>query len=271
MFDVRRSARRTNGSVFILALWTLFFLGALALAVGALVSADIDLAAGLRADAVARELARAGVQRAILDIRQNPTNWAGTVEEEFHSDPARFRDNDALAGGTFSVHYVYAAGDGGGSRTNFGVLSEEAKLDLNRNSRGRIAAGLRERAALPENLAEELADAIYRCRRGANDRLTDGGSTSYSRQTSGAYRCHRGRYRVLEELLMLDAFGGNPKLYEAVRTHCTVYGRNNFGGTATGRAWARGGRGRSSETPLAVHRIDFVVSESGVIRYWHEY
>jgi len=266
-----RGEKKATGSVFILALWTLFFLGALALAVGALVSADIALASQLRADAVARELACAGVQRAILELRRNSTNWEGTVEEEFRSDPALFRDNDALEGGAFSVHYVYAAEEGATSKTNFGVISEEAKIDLNRTSRGKIAAGLQDRVGLSEGLAEELADAIYRCRRGANERLTGGGFSSYSDGSDGVYQCHRGRYRVLEELLMLDAFGGSPKLYEAVKPHLTVYGRGHFGGTATGRAWPRGGGRGLRETPLAERRIDFVVSESGVIRYWHEY
>ena len=52
------------GSVFILVLWTLFFLGALALAVGTLVGANINQAAFTKSRTTARMLAKAGVERA---------------------------------------------------------------------------------------------------------------------------------------------------------------------------------------------------------------
>ncbi|MDP6491790.1 MAG: hypothetical protein QGG69_08500, partial [Kiritimatiellia bacterium] len=56
--------RRRSGSVLILALWVLFFLAALALAVGAHVSAALTLAGFMRQDVRGYHLARAGVTHA---------------------------------------------------------------------------------------------------------------------------------------------------------------------------------------------------------------
>ena len=129
-----------------------------------------------------------------------------------------------------------------------------------------------ERAGLSGIWAERLAAAIVACRKGTNAGLTEEGSSGYSAGSVGEYRCHGKKYRVLSELLLLDEFGGDPELFRQLEPHLTVYGKESFSGTSTGRALAaKGSMWGAEETVLAESRIDFVVNENGEIEYWHEH
>ena len=90
-----------TASVFILALWTLFLLGALALAVGSYVSADLKLAGRLKTRTTAYYLARAGVEKAIMEIMRNAD--MGNASSKSWSDVP-------LGDGAFSVKYSRVAG-----------------------------------------------------------------------------------------------------------------------------------------------------------------
>ena len=84
--------------MLILALWTLFFLGALALAVGSRVSGSLRLAHAMKVNMTAYALARAGAERAVMEIMINSTNWDGVRDEDLTTDPDLFEDNASLDG-----------------------------------------------------------------------------------------------------------------------------------------------------------------------------
>jgi hypothetical protein len=71
-----RSAKRgtRSGSILILAFWVLLFLGWLAVAVGALVSANLNLASHLKTEATGYFAARAAVEHAATAVRRGVTN-----------------------------------------------------------------------------------------------------------------------------------------------------------------------------------------------------
>lgn len=268
----------SSGSVFILALWALFFLGALALAVGALVSANINLASSLRARMVARELARAGVELAIGEVVGHSTNWDHKVwqkvekgEEDPPNDEVLFKDNDSLEGGAFTVTYAYLSPGSEQMVTNHGVLCESQKAGINRSNSRQLKSELMERAGLSEMWAEHLAAAIVACRKKADAGLTEGGGSNYAAGSIGEYRCHGGSFRVLFELLLLKEFRDDPELFGQLEPHLTVHGKESFSGTSTGRALAlKGFRWSTEKTVLAESKIDFVVNKNGEIEYWHE-
>ena len=119
-----------GGSVLILAVWSLFFLAALAVAIGGHVSAGLQLARAVRVRVEASALAQAGVAQAMVAIMEGSTNaWDGGAEDAWNRSPQHFKGS--LPGGVFQVEYVRMT-DTGGGETNLGVIGEESRVNVNR-------------------------------------------------------------------------------------------------------------------------------------------
>ncbi len=133
--EVGRALRREprspvqDGSVLILALWVLFFLAALALAVGAHVSAGLKLAGFMHDDVHGYHLARAGVTHAALQVACNTNRWDAWGEGAWNADPQVFSDQVVDENGTFSIVSVNRTADG--TVTNVGLVGAESRLNLN--------------------------------------------------------------------------------------------------------------------------------------------
>ncbi|MFC1452767.1 hypothetical protein ACFLSJ_05415 [Verrucomicrobiota bacterium] len=241
--------RQREGSVLILALWSLFFLAALALAVGSHVSAGIRLASHARVNTTAYYLARAGIERAVREAIDNTTNWDGLVVGELGSDETLFRDVDALPGGTFSVYYPYVATNTGEIATNYGIVRELFKIDLN-------TPNAQERERLRSLAGRDTADAILRGPEGVEKKgLADRESEAYS-------------YETLQELLLVSDVSYD--LFLEIEPLVTVYGGSCYGGMAEGKATVDDGAG--GRRTLAICRIVFVFDkDSREVRYWHEH
>jgi len=240
--NTSRRAGAARGSVLILALWSVFFLGALALAVGAHVSADLRLAASLKAGTTAAELARAGVERAVMEIIINSTNWDGTADNELGNDERVFKNNDSLPGGSFTVSYTYLAGRTGVVVTNYGILKETRKININ-SRRG----GAREKL-IALGVPSDTADNILAWPGRKKKRLAKQGKTGYP-----------AIYESLHELLLVD--GVTEELYASILPHVTIFRGETFGGVSEGKA----GDG------LAVRRISFVFDrKKAQFVHWHE-
>ena len=260
------------GSVFILVLWTLFFLGALALAVGTLVGANINQAAFTKSRTTARMLAKAGVERARFDVIQNPTNWVVKGAADPRSNEELFRDNDDVEGGTFSVTFRYVPEGEEVAVTNYGLMAEELKINIQKASSGTMASEFQRRIGLAEDPAEALAKAIKDCRYWTNAGLTDRPSPSYSNQLGREYLAHEKTFRLLPELMLLNAFQEDMGLYARVEPYLTVHGKDHFSATSRGQVPAPvTARGGGDDGALAEAYIDFVINSSGSVLYWHEY
>jgi len=231
-----------RGSVLVLALWSLFFLGALALAIGAHVSADLRVASSLKAEATARALARAGVERAVMEILRNTTNWDGVADAELGSDESLFKDNDSLPGGRFTVSYTYLVGGSGVIATNFGIVRETRKININSRR-----SGARERLiglGVPGSVADNILGWPSRKKK----RLAKQGRTGYPAV-----------YESLHELLVVD--GVTDEVYTRILPHVTIFRGSAYGGVSEGTA----GEG------LAVRRIAFVFDRKrALFVHWHE-
>lgn len=242
---------RRQGSALILALWTLFFLAALTVAVGTQVSAVLSLAGQLRAGLTARALAAAGAETAIADL------VAG--DPDITNNPARFHEASVLEGGTFTVCYITV--QDGLAVTNYGLGPESRKLDVNRAGTLELSALLCERGGLGRETASAVADSIVDWRDADSMPLTGGAEVPYYTSLTVPYSCHNGDVTVVEELLLVK--GMTPELFARIRPYITVRAAERFGGTALGHAVA-GGR------TTGVARVEFVVDRSGRKRLWHE-
>ena len=240
----------TRGSVLILTLWTLFFLAALALAIGGHVSADLRLAEGLGQQVTATMLARAGAERAALAVLRNPTNWNGTADAELRNDPAVFRDNDSLEGGTFSVYYLYVDSGTGLVATNYGIVREDRKVNINR--------GVSERERLVAlGVPPDVADNILLWPGRKKKSLAERGRNGYP-----------ALYESVHELLLVD--GVTEELYSRLVSHVTLYRGDTYGGVSEGRV--RPSHSGQAGGVSASRRVAFVFDrrKAGFV-YWHEF
>jgi len=192
------------GSVLILALWTLLFLGALALAVGAYVSGGIAAARAVQAESTARYAAVAGVERAIREIAARTNAWDGVQAGAWNNDGAVFRDAP-VGNGSFSVAYAY--GRVNGTATNFGVIGEERAVNLNRAGSALLASLLEIAGGLSPASASETAAAILDWRdRNDEVELTGGAENEYYAGQNPAYPCHNDFFESRHELLLVKGF-----------------------------------------------------------------
>jgi general secretion pathway protein K len=240
-----------QGSALILALWTLFMLAALAVAVATQVSAVLRLAGGLRSGQTARALAVAGAETAIADL------VAGSPD--ITNNPSRFKDAAVLDGGSFSVYY--ASDNGGSTVTNFGLGPESRKLNLNRAGTLEIAVLLKERGLLSASAASAAADAIVDWRDRDSIPLTGGAEDQYYGSLTIPYPCRDSDMTVVEELLLVKGVTGDVLI--RVRPFVTVLSGECFGGTSVGYAIAGG-------VTAAVARVDFAVDRAGRKCFWYE-
>jgi general secretion pathway protein K len=243
-----------RASALILALWALFFLAALAVAVGSQVSGVLSLAGALRSRVIARSLACAGVEFA-------RSEWRARGIEAVTNAPALFASRDELAGGAFSVSYEVVGADGT-SATNCGVRAESEKLNLNRARTTDLASLLVGKGGVAPGVAEAIAAAIVDWRDPDSAPLTGGAEDQYYSTLTDPYRCRNGPFGLVEELLLVK--GVDAAVFARIRPYVTVYGEGAVGATASGFALGGG-------MTTACVRIDFVCDRDGRKRFWHEY
>ena len=237
MMSERTSIKR-DGSVLILSLWVLFFLGALSLAVGASVSASIRVARHLSIRRVGLELARGGVQKAAMVISAGNTNEMLGANSEYWS-----KESEELGGGVFSVYHTVI--DGSAVTTNYGVIAETARTNINNMSQ--IQSLFVNHVG--ESRAKGLMSAVSEYRK-TKKSLTRGGVN--------------GRFESVYELLLVD--GVDIQIFDSIEPYITVYGSSCFRGTAVGHVRAGDGSLLSQGS-----RISFVFdAKDNKMVYWRQ-
>ena len=205
-----------GGSVLILALWVLFFLAALAVAVGAHVSAGIRLAGAMRQDAVAYQAARAGVARAALEIACNTNAWDGLAPEAWNSDLDAFAPVD-LGGVTYSLYYRVQTPDG--VSTQAGVTGVESRLNINRHDGRIFKAFLSRVGGVGETRAESICSAVeIYLKTKAQRLLTSESGSAYAPPKVEADES----FESLHELLFVE--GIDAGLFARIEPYLTCYG-----------------------------------------------
>jgi general secretion pathway protein K len=224
--------RLEAGSVLVLALWALAFLGALALAVSAYVSASVNTARAVRAATEGRHAVRAGIETALAAALEQ-TNIMGHAADRWNTDPKVFSGTipfgDGRAG-AFRVRYGYHAADGT-AVTNAGLTCERARINVNRiedrSVRAMFEHLLRVQGGLDTLAAEQLVAALRDWIDEDDDEtdamLTGGSENGYYATRDPSYRCHNGPLDTVEELLLVR--GMTPELFDAIAPYITVYGR----------------------------------------------
>jgi hypothetical protein len=200
-----------------LALWTLFFLAALALAVGAHVSAALTLAGFMRQDVRGYHLARAGVTHAAMRVACNTNRWDAGTEGAWNADPDVFFDQVVGDMGAFSIINTHQTPEG--TVTNVGLVGAESRLNLN-HADELIFEQLMVRVG---QMGGGQADALYKALRAYREAkqqhlLTIRAARGYGEPDSGGVA----PLDSVHELLLVE--GMDTGAFVLVEAYVTVYG-----------------------------------------------
>ena len=117
--NVQCRCRAANGgSILILALWVIFMLATLAVAVGAHIGGRLALARKIEQRTLGYRVARTGLERSLVVLQQDTNGW-DCMTESWANSPRDF-SNIVCGAGAYSVFYAYDRADGG-QGTNFGM------------------------------------------------------------------------------------------------------------------------------------------------------
>ncbi len=215
-------ASSSAGSVLILAVWALFFLGALAVAVGTHVASGIRVAVTVRHRTRAYALARAGVDLSAMHVAANTNRWDGLTKDCWNRDPDRFCRNTDLGDGAFSVCFTQRAPDGEES-VAYGLIGEERNVNLNKAPEALLASFLEIVGEKDPDSAKETASAIAAWRETVADPvLTRDEETQYYAGLDRPYECHHGDFQAVHELLLVR--GIDAELFAKIAPYATLHG-----------------------------------------------
>lgn len=213
-----------RASVLVLALWTLFFLGALAVAVGSAVSMSLRTAERLRGDLLAWTLAKSGVALAMAEVAKDTNEW-DTLAEPWADNESLFKDVPC-EGGHYRVSWEDRS-DLNSPRLRYGVRDEDGKINLRLADTNLMCCFFMEAGDMSESSAAILANAVVRYRERAPSLLTGLGGTTYSSRDKPPLE----RLQSLYELRQVE--GITPELFARIAPYCTVFGGDQASRKAT--------------------------------------
>lgn len=209
-----------RGSILIIVLWALFILGALAVAISGYVGARINVSAKLSERARNYCLARGGVERAILEIKNDSTEKYDAAGDSWDNNDAVFKEVK-LGDGTYSVT-PFSWTESGEEAVKYGLSDEESKINVNKVSKDVLKNFLRIACGMGPEDAGDIAASIVNWRSPADRAEKDGAGAFYYRTLDRPYNCRNAPIEVPEELLLIR--GVTPDIFNKVRSRLTIYG-----------------------------------------------
>jgi type II secretory pathway component PulK len=212
----RNGGVERDASVLVLTVWTLFFLSALAVAVGSYVSGGLRVARQASSSSYGRAAMLAGIEHAVAVVEADTNQWDG-FSENWGADGDIEWDGQELGESTYRIYHVNSGGI-----TNFGLIDEESRININKADRKLLEALFRVVGKADTIQASSLAAAVIDWR-DPDDEVSEGGAEGgfYAGKQSG-YRCPNADFKTPFELLLIN--GMTSDIYDRIRGVVTVYG-----------------------------------------------
>lgn len=207
---------RREGSILILAMWTLFFLAALAVAVGSYVSGGLMIARQSASASHGRAALMAGIERAVAVLSADTNDWDGFAENWGYRSDVEW-ENAGLGEGVYSVYHISGAGV-----TNAGMIDEESRININKADKAQLESLFRVIGKADSVQAAALAAAVMDWR-DEDQEITEGGAESgFYAGLSPGYKCADDEFETVFEMLLLR--GMTQDIYNRIEGFVTVYG-----------------------------------------------
>lgn len=208
---------RPRGAILILTLWILTILTILAIGTAGRMGLELKLTGFYRDDMNAFYLAKAGVEQAILIIREKAASVNSLDEPWSNNDEEKrplFREVKVADAGIFTVGYHFTE-----ERFFFGAQDEERRINVNNASRdvmGRLIKYLN--PALADEEAYGIASSIEDWRDADSIRVDGVSEDLYS---EGGYPIKDAAFDVVEEVLLVK--GMTREVFDNIKDYITVY------------------------------------------------
>lgn len=216
------SFRRHQGSILILAVWSLFLLTTFAVQLGIIVRQKITLVRRLDNRNDRYFIAEAGVKQALVQLRKDDFRFEADHLGEIWSDHSSTFKEIRVGKGSFTVSYMHH--DGEFSRVMYGLQDEESKINLNKAGVDVITRLLELTTDLGRQGAEELAYCIVDWR--DNDSFFThpqyGAEDSDYKRLKNPYEAKDSDFEVIEELLFVNKM--DQEIFEKIQRFVTIYG-----------------------------------------------
>ena len=217
----RRITRRgavsgRNASVLILTVWTLFFLAALAVAVGSYVSGGLLVARQASSSAYGRAAMLAGVEHIAAVVHADTNQWDGFAENWGAQGEIEW-EGQVLGDSVYSIYHINSGGE-----TNFGVVDEESRININKADKKLLETLFRVVGKADAIQAASLAAGVIDWR-DTDDEVGEGGAEGgfYAGKQPG-YKCPNDDFKTSYELLLVN--GMTSDIYDKIQGVVTVYG-----------------------------------------------
>jgi len=219
-----RHRENQRGAILILALWTVVFLSVFAAKVGMRVRQRATVLARLESRSQAHYIAEAGIKKAVAalraDLKQNKGLYSAYGKYYRHNNPDKFKKIEIED--DFSEVSYFHTQQLGDSRKRYGFVDEERKININTADRWTLIRLIQQVAALDEDKAKGIAEAIIDWREIGETRATGFYSDDYYSNLQYPYKPKNMDFEVIDELLLVR--GIDEDVYERLRPFVTIYG-----------------------------------------------
>ncbi len=211
--------------MLVLALWSLGLLSLFAVNIAVNVRQKILLASRLEQRSNVRLIARSGIKRAISvllnDLRENEFRYGIGSKQVRHDDKSKFHDVK-VGPGSFDVSYQFEDKSISFSQTQYGLVDEDGKLNLNTAEPEELLKLIYLAVNQNPEVAQTLSQAIYDWRMPGTSQLTGFYSDDYYHKLKFPYLPKDGPFEVLEELMLVQ--GITQEVFDKMRPYVTIYG-----------------------------------------------
>ena len=212
-----------RGSILMLSLWAICLLSSFAVILSYQVRQKLTLVKRLEERDKARFIADAAVKKAAAELKKEPQKSYACLQDKWSSNPQVFKE-DYLGADRFSIYYDYLEEKTGQLQSQYGLIDEERKINLNKAQAQVIERLLKIGLGLGEMEAQELAASIKDWVDSDSQLSIPFGSAEDSdyRSLRYPYEAKDSDMESLDELLLVK--GMTPEIFDKIQDYLTVYG-----------------------------------------------
>lgn len=222
--------RLQRGSILVLTVWTLVMLALFSFSVSFLVRQKLNAIGRLETRDKLRYIAESGIQKAIyvLNKKEEENSNISTLKESWASSESDFnkipiQDGFFIVAGGSSPSILFEEDSVRKNKIRFGVIDEERKINLNKESSADVLAELLQFAAgIDKETARTIAFSILDWKDDDSYTYLLGAENKYYKTLDPPYRAKNSGFSTLEELMLVK--GMTPDIYELVEPYFTIDG-----------------------------------------------
>lgn len=201
-----------RGSVLVTVIWTLSLLAVYSVAVGQRASQELVFARWFKESTQTRVLAKAGIERALLELQSDEFLTFDHLGEKWGYNPEAFKEIP-LGDGQFSVSC---------DDSRYGACDEAARINVNTASEA-VFTNLFTLLKVDNDPREitKLVQAVLDWRDSDDAQMTEGAESVHYRSLKKPYVPRNGPMESVQELLTVR--GMTREIYEALKPWVTVY------------------------------------------------